>query len=142
MEQREAARRTQEAGNAPATASAPATSAPTSVPTSAPKASAERAEPNEADVSEFGVALSNGDASNTSASELAPPIDATLPYFSVFPPSANAGSQKLTAVTEEDETGGMYGLGLRGANTSSTEVSGTALSPPTPPTASADRRPS
>ncbi|WFD43007.1 hypothetical protein MPSI1_001658 [Malassezia psittaci] len=99
---------------------------------------------NDPDVSQIGVALSRADTSHVSMSEPAPALEADLPYFHVFPPVANAGSQKLTAVTEEEDErtfSRSVGLGIHDdSQQTTTDVSVTALSPPSPPMIS-DSRP-
>ncbi|WFC98913.1 hypothetical protein MYAM1_001646 [Malassezia yamatoensis] len=111
----------------------------TSVSVSQPETTSEQKpeQENDSDVSQIGVALSRADTSHVSMSEPAPALEADLPYFHVFPPVANAGSQKLTAVTEEDDErtfSRSVGLGIHdNSQQASTDVSVTALSPPSPP---------
>lgn len=105
LEQRDAARRAKDTDSraepsAPQTETRPKPSTETNT--------AQEREP-EGDVSEMGYAVSM-DASVSSIPDLAPPIDAKLPYFSVFPPVANKGAERLAAVSEEDENASRIGI--------------------------------
>ena len=105
LEQRDAARRAKDTDTR-AEPSAP--QAETRPKPSTETNTAQEREP-EGDVSEMGYAVSM-DASVSSIPDLAPPIDAKLPYFSVFPPVANKGAERLAAVSEEDENASRIGI--------------------------------